>query len=67
MSNKSDQNRPEMLVTYIAVQKLIINNVEAIPLSLIATAFSPFLYLSLLFLLSVWQIKKTKRQILVNL
>ena len=32
MSNKSDQNRPEMLVTYIAVQKL--NNVEAIPLSL---------------------------------
>ena len=67
MSNKSDQNRPEMLVTYIAVQKLIINNVEAIPLSLIAIAFSPFLYLSLLFLLSVWQIKKTKRQILVNL
>lgn len=65
MSNKSDQNRPEMLVTYIAVQKLI--NVEAIPLSLIAIAFSPFLYLSLLFLLSVWQIKKTKRQILVNL
>lgn len=54
-----------MLVTYIAVQKL--NNVEAIPLSLIAIAFSPFLYLSLLFLLSVWQIKKTKRQILVNL
>lgn len=65
MSNKSDQNRPEMLVKYIAVQKL--NNVEAIPLSLIAIAFSPFLYLSLLFLLSVWQTKKTKRQILVNL
>ena len=65
MSNKSDQNRTEMLVTYIAVQKL--NNVEAIPLGLIAIAFSPFLYLSLLFLLSVWQIKKTKRQILVNL
>ena len=40
MSNKSDQNRTEILVRYINVQKF--NNVEAIPLSLIAIAFSIF-------------------------
>ena len=38
MSNKSNQNRTEILVRYIAVQKFY--NVEAIPLSLIDIAFS---------------------------